>query len=234
VIELFSSITPAEVQALKLSLWVSFWSVVISLPAGVMIAWILARKKFWGKVALDAVVHLPLALPPVVTGYLLLVFLGRKGLVGEFLYEYLGITVAFNWKGAALAAAVMAFPLLVRAVRLSIEAVDQGLEAAARTLGAGPVRVFFSITLPLILPGILTGALLAFARSLGEFGATITFVSNIPGQTRTLPLALYTFTQTPGGEAAAMRLCAVSIIISIIALALSETLNKRLQSKMEK
>ncbi len=226
------NISQSELEAVKLSLWVAFWAVFISLPFGAAIAWILARRNFWGKTLLDAIVHLPLVLPPVVTGYLLLVFLGRKGALGAWLHDFLGVTVAFNWKGAAIAAGVMAFPLLVRAVRLSIEAIDQGLESAARTLGAGPLRVFFTITLPLTLPGILTGVLLAFARSLGEFGATITFVSNIPGETRTLPLALYTFTQAPGGETAAMRLCVLSIIISVMALALSENMNRRIQARM--
>ena len=187
--------TQMELEALRLSLWVSAWAVLGSLPPGIFIAWILARKQFFGKSLLDGVVHLPLVLPPVVTGYLLLVVMGKRGFIGGWLYELTGISFAFDWKGAALAAAVMAFPLLVRAIRLSIEAVDMGLEEAARTLGAGPVWVFFTITLPLVIPGVLTGAILAFARSLGEFGATITFVSNIPGETRTLPIALYSLIQ---------------------------------------
>jgi molybdate transport system permease protein len=186
------------------------------------LAWILARKKFIGKALLDGLTHLPLVLPPVVTGYLLLLLMGRKGVIGAWLYQNLGVSFAFNWKGAALASAIVAFPLLVRAVRLSIELVDTGLEEAARTLGAGPVRTFFTITIPLITPGIITGVILAFARSLSEFGATITFVSNIPGQTRTLPLALYTLTQVPDGEAGALRLCVISIIIAFIALIMSE------------
>ena len=169
----------------------------------------------------------------MVIGYVLLILLGRKGLLGEALYSALGISFAFNWKGAAAASAVMAFPLLVRAIRLSIESVDQGLEAAARTLGAGPARVFFTITIPLVVPGIVTGVILAFARSLGEFGATITFVSNIPGETRTLPLALYTLTQVPGGDAGALRLCIISVIVAMLALVASEILTRRVASKMK-
>ncbi len=225
-------LTPLESDALRLSLWVSSWAVLGSLPLGILTAWLLARWRFPGKVVVDGIIHLPLVLPPVVTGYLLLVVLGRKGLLGEWLYQGLGISVAFNWKGAAVAAAVMSFPLMVRAVRLSIEAVDPGLEAAARTLGAGPVRVFFTITLPLVLPGIFTGLILAFARSLGEFGATITFVSNIPGETQTLPLALYTLTQVPDGEAGAMRLCAVAILVAMIALIASEVTAKRVEKRL--
>jgi molybdate transport system permease protein len=183
---------------------------------------------------LDGLVHLPLVLPPVVTGYLLLVLLGRNGFVGDFLYTYLGIVLAFNWKGAVLAAAVMSFPLLVRAVRLSLESVDRGLEAAARTLGAGPARVFFTVTLPLTVPGIITGGILAFARSLGEFGATITFVSNIRGQTQTLPLALYTLTQVPDGETGAMRLCLLSVFIAMVALVCSEVLARRFAARLRR
>ena len=220
--------TQMELEALRLSLWVSMWAVLGSLPPGVFIAWVLARKQFPGKTLLDGAVHLPLVLPPVVTGYLLLVVMGRKGPLGGWLFELTGISFAFDWKGAALAAAVMAFPLLVRAVRLSVEAVDLGLEEAARTLGAGPVRVFFTITLPLVIPGILTGAILAFARSLGEFGATITFVSNIPGETRTLPIALYSLIQMPGGEIGALRLCIIAILVSLFALIASEFLARRL------
>jgi len=190
-------LTPVELEAFRLSLWVSGWAVAGSLPLGILLAWILARQPFPGKSLLDGLVHLPLVLPPVAIGYLLLVLLGRRGIIGAWLYENLGITLAFTWKGAALAAAVMAFPLLVRAVRLSFEGVDQKLESAARTLGAGPVRVFFTVTLPLVTPGIIAGFILAFARSLGEFGATITFVSNIRGETQTLPLALYTLAQVP-------------------------------------
>jgi molybdate transport system permease protein len=194
---------------------------------------VLARKDFPGKTLLDGLIHLPLVLPPVVIGYVLLILLGRKGLLGEALYNALGISFAFNWKGAAVASAAMAFPLLVRAIRLSVEGVDQGLEAAARTLGAGPARVFFTVTIPLVVPGILTGVILAFARSLGEFGATITFVSNIPGETRTLPLALYTLTQVPGGDAGALRLCVISVIVAMLALMASEILTRRVATKMK-
>lgn len=225
-------LTPLEAEALRLSLWVSLWAVAASLPPGVLAAWLLARKNFPGKTLLDGLIHLPLVLPPVVIGYVLLVLLGRKGLVGGALYDALGISLAFNWKGAAVASSVMAFPLLVRAIRLSIESVDQGLEAAARTLGAGPLRVFFTITIPMVVPGIVTGVILAFARSLGEFGATITFVSNIPGQTRTLPLALYTLTQVPGGDAGALRLCVISVIVALLALVASEILTRRVALKM--
>ena len=229
----FLTLTPVELEALKLSLWVSCWAVAASLPLGILSAWMLARLQFPGKALLDSLIHLPLVLPPVVIGYFLLVIFGRRGIVGAWLYHTLGITFAFNWKGAALAAAVMAFPLLVRAVRLSLEGVDRGLEAAARTLGAGPIRVFFTITLPLIIPGIMTGVILAFARSLGEFGATITFVSNIQGETQTLPLALYTLTQVPGGEGGAMRLCIISVGLGMAALIVSETQARRLAVKRE-
>jgi len=228
----FWHLTDIEIEALRLSLWVSGWAVAASLPIGILAAWVLARLRFPGKNLLDGMVHLPLVLPPVVTGYLLLVLLGRNGLIGAALYKYLGIVLAFNWKGAVLAAAVMSFPLLVRAVRLSLESVDQGLEAAARTLGAGPVRVFFTVTLPLMAPGIITGLILAFARSLGEFGATITFVSNIRGETQTLPLALYTLTQVPDGEIGAMRLCILSVLIAMAALVCSEILARRFAARM--
>ncbi|MGC8491627.1 MAG: molybdate ABC transporter permease subunit [Syntrophobacteraceae bacterium] len=230
----FFALTPVEIEALKLSLWVSCWAVAMSLPFGILAAWVLARGKFPGKSALDGLIHLPLVLPPVVLGYLLLVLLGNRGILGAWLHKTLGITIAFTWKGAALASAVMAFPLLVRAVRLSIENVDRGLEAAARTLGAGPLRVFFTVTLPLVIPGVIAGAILAFARSLGEFGATITFVSNIRGETQTLPLALYTLTQVPGGEHAAMRLCIISIVLGMAALVASEILARRYAARMER
>lgn len=220
-------LTDIELEALRLSLTVSGWAVICSLPLGIAAAWILARLEFPGKSLMDGVIHLPLVLPPVVIGYLLLVGMGRQGVLGAFLYKYTGLTFAFNWKGAALAASVMAFPLLVRSVRLSIESIDQGLEHAARTLGAGPVRVFFTITLPLMIPGIITGIILAFARSLGEFGATITFVSNIPDQTRTLPLALYTLTQMPGQETGAMRLCVIAVVIAMAALVFSGYLSRQ-------
>jgi len=221
------SLTPAEAEALLLSLKVAFWSVAASLPIAVALAWLLSRRDFFGKSLLDAVVHLPLVLPPVVVGYFLLLTFGKRGPVGSLLDEYLGISFAFRWTGAALACAVMGLPLLVRAVRQSLDAVDRGLEAAAATLGASPPWVFATVTLPLILPGILTGVLLSFARSLGEFGATITFVSNIPGETQTLPLAIYTFTQVPGGDAQAMRLCILSILLSLAALMASEVLLRR-------
>ena len=227
------ALTPLELEAIKLSLWVSGWAVAASLPFGILTAWMLARLQFPGKALLDSLVHLPLVLPPVVIGYFLLVIFGHRGIVGAWLYNTLGISFAFNWKGAALAAAVMAFPLLVRAVRLSLEGVDRGLEAAARTLGAGPIRVFFTITLPLIIPGIMTGVILAFARSLGEFGATITFVSNIQGETQTLPLALYTLTQVPGGEGGAMRLCIISVGLGMAALIVSEIQSRRLAVRRE-
>jgi molybdate transport system permease protein len=225
-------LTPLETEAQQLSLRVAFWSVLGSLPFGLLVAWLLARRDFVGKGLLNGLVHLPLVLPPVVVGYLLLRLFSRSGPLGSLLEDSLGISIAFTWKGAALAAAVMAFPLMVRAMRLSLEAVDRRLEAAARTLGASRGNAFLTITLPLMSPGILAGAILAFARSLGEFGATITFVSNIPGETRTLPLALYSLTQTPDGEAGAMRLAALSIILAFAALAASEFLARRLQRRL--
>jgi molybdate transport system permease protein len=220
-------LTPAESEALNLSLKVALCSVAASLPVAVAVAWVLSRLRFPGKGLLDAVVHLPLVLPPVVVGYFLLVLFGRQGPIGALLHDYLGITFAFRWTGAALASAVMGFPLLARAVRQSLDGVDTGLEAAAATLGASPAWVFTTVTLPLILPGILTGMLLSFARSLGEFGATITFVSNIPGETQTLPLAIYTFTQIPGGDTQALRLCILSVALSLGALWGSEFLLRR-------
>jgi molybdate transport system permease protein len=227
------TLTAIEVEALRLSLWVSLWAVAGSLPLGILTAWVLARLRFPGKQLLDGLVHLPLVLPPVVVGYLLLVLFGRKGPIGAFLYDRFGVTFAFDWKGAALAAAVMSFPLMVRAARLGIENVDRGLEAAARTLGAGPVRVFFTVTLPLAVPGLITGIILAFARSLGEFGATITFVSNIQGQTQTMPLALFNLTQVPGGESrCAAFVPAVDRTISLIALILSEMSARRFTARM--
>ena len=225
------SLTPAEAEALLLSLKVAFWSVAASLPVGVALAWLLARRDFPGKSLFDALIHLPLVLPPVVVGYFLLLLFGRRGFIGAPLDEYLGISFAFRWTGAALACAVMGLPLLVRAVRQGFDAVDPGLEAAAATLGASPAWVFATVTLPLVLPGLLTGMLLAFARSLGEFGATITFVSNIPGETQTLPLAIYTFTQVPGGDAQAMRLCILSILLSLAALMASELLLRRANAR---
>jgi molybdate transport system permease protein len=222
-------LTLDEWEIIQLSLKVAFWSVLCSLPVAIAIALLLARCDFPGKSVFDAVVHLPLVLPPVVIGYFLLLALGRHGPLGALLEEYLGIVVAFRWSGAAVAAAVMGFPLMVRAIRLSVESIDSGLEAAARTLGATRWRVLFTVTLPLALPGILTGALLSFARGLGEFGATITFVSNIPGETRTLPLAIYTQTQVPGGDSAAMRLSIIAIVLSLVALMVSEWLVQRAQ-----
>jgi molybdate transport system permease protein len=220
-------LSPAELEVLSLSLKVAFWGVLCSLPVALALAYLLARAEFPGKVLLDGIVHLPLVLPPVVIGYLLLVLLGRNGPLGAWLAEQLGIVFAFRWTGAALAASVMGLPLAVRAMRQAIEAVDRKLEAAASTLGAPPLAVFVSVTLPLILPGVLNGMLLSFARSLGEFGATITFVSNIPGETQTLPLAIYSLTQVPGGDAQALRLCVLSVAISLSALVVSEVLLRR-------
>ncbi|MCO5155985.1 MAG: molybdate ABC transporter permease subunit [Aquamicrobium sp.] len=226
-------LSPSEWDAVRLSIRVSIWATVASLPLGIVVAYVLARKEFWGKAALNGLVHLPLILPPVVTGYLLLLTFGRRGPVGAFLYEHFGIVFSFRWTGAALACAVMAFPLMVRAIRLSIEAVDRRLEAAAGTLGASPLWVFATVTLPLILPGIITGMILAFAKAMGEFGATITFVSNIPGETQTLPSAIYTFTQVPGGNAGAMRLTAISIVIAMTALVASEALARRVAARLD-
>ncbi|MFO1304624.1 MAG: molybdate ABC transporter permease subunit [Burkholderiales bacterium] len=222
-----SGLTPDEVQILLLSLRVALVSVLVSLPVAVLVAYVLARFAFPGKTLFDAIVHLPLVLPPVVVGFALLVLLGKRGPLGSLLDQWFGIVVAFKWTGAAIASAVMGFPLMVRAIRLSFEAIDKRLEVAGRTLGASRLRVFASITLPLALPGIVTGTLLSFARGLGEFGATITFVSNIPGETQTLPLAIYTFTQAPGGDAQALRLSIVAVLLSILALAASEWLTRR-------
>lgn len=224
--------SPAEWTAIRLSLKVAMWAVGTSLPLGIVIALVLARGRFWGREVLDVCVHLPLILPPVVTGYILLILFGRHGPLGRLLWKTVGFTFAFRWTGAALASAVVAFPLMVRAIRLSIEAVNRKLEDAAGTLGAGPLWVFATVTLPLILPGIMAGAILAFARSLGEFGATITFVSNIPGETQTLPTAIYTFTQVPGGDVGALRLTLVSVLISAIALFLSEFAARRVARRV--
>lgn len=223
---LSSALTPDEWRAVALSLRVSFWATLVSLPLGVAVAYVLARHEFWGKQALNGLVHLPLILPPVVTGYILLLSFGRKGFVGELLDQYLGIVLAFRWTGAALAAAVMAFPLMVRAIRLAIEAVDPKLEQAAATLGASRPWVFVTVTLPLILPGVIAGAILAFAKAMGEFGATITFVSNIPGQTQTLPSAIYSFLQVPGGDGQAARLVLIAVAIALLALFLSEWIGR--------
>ncbi len=225
-------LTPLELEALSLSLRVALWAVLVSLPLGLATAWLLARHEFVGKTLVDGLVHLPLVVPPVAVGYLLLVLLGRRGPLGGWLYDSFGITLIFTWQGAAVASAVMAFPLMVRSIRLSLEAIDNRLETAARTLGAPRVRVFATITLPLATPGILTGVVLAFARSLGEFGATITFVSNIAGETRTLPIALYTLIQSPGGEAGAARLMAISLALAILALLASEFLARRISARL--
>jgi molybdate transport system permease protein len=225
-------LTPDEWEAIGLSLRVSLWAVVASLPLAVAVAMLLARTRFPGKSLFDAVVHLPLVLPPVVVGYLLLVLLGRKGPVGAWLESTFGLVFAFRWTGAAVAAAVMGFPLMVRAMRLSIEAVDTRIESAAATLGANRAWVFATVTLPLMLPGIITGLLLSFARSLGEFGATITFVSNIPGETRTLPIAIYAYTQVPGGDLQALRLSVIAVVLSLAALLVSEFLVRRATARV--
>ncbi len=222
---------PAEWQAIALSLKVAVWATLAALPPGLFIAFALARWEFPGRQILNGLVHLPLILPPVVTGYLLLLTFGKTGPVGSVL-EPLGIVFAFRWTGAALAAGIMAFPLLVRAIRLSIEAVDPKLEQAAATLGAPKGWVFITVTLPLILPGILAGAILAFAKAMGEFGATITFVSNIPGQTQTLPSAIYAFLQVPGSESAAIRLVIISVAIAMLALVLSEIAAQRIARRV--
>ncbi|WP_181706572.1 molybdate ABC transporter permease subunit [Chthonobacter rhizosphaerae] len=213
--------------AIVLSLKIAAVATLASLPVGILVAHLLARGRFRGKTLLDGIVHLPLVLPPVVTGYVLLLLFGRRGPIGAFLADTFGIVLSFRWTGAALACAVMGFPLMVRAIRLSIEAVDQRLEQAASTLGAGPVATFLLVTLPLALPGVLVGSVLAFAKALGEFGATITFVSNIPGETRTISAAIYTATQTPDGDAEALRLTVVSVVIALTALVVSELLTRR-------
>ena len=225
-------ISPAEWTAILLSLRVAVVATLVATPFGIALAWLLARHDFWGKSFLDAVVHLPLVLPPVVTGYLLLLTFGRKGLVGGFLADTLGIVFAFRWTGAALACGLMSFPLLVRPMRLSIEAIDRRLEQAAETLGAAPWKVFFTVTLPLALPGVLAGMVLGFAKAIGEFGATITFVSNIPGETQTISAAIYTLTQVPGGDAAALKLVVVAIVISLAALMASEWLARRATARL--
>jgi len=224
--------TPEEWSALLLSLRVAAWSMAIMLVPGIACAALLARKNFRGKVLLDAAIHLPLVLPPVVVGYVLLLSLGRHGWIGGWFYDWWGIEIAFTWKAAAIASAVMGFPLLVRAVRLAIELVDPRLEQAACTLGSSPWRVFLTITLPLALPGVLTGMVLAFARSLGEFGATITFAGNIEGVTRTLPTAIFTYTQVPGGDGPAMRLLLISVALSFAALIASEICAKWLTRRI--
>ena len=229
---MFDAFSADELTAIRLSLKVAAVAALASLPLGVLVGWLLARTRFPGKALLDALVHLPLVLPPVVMGYALLVTLGTQGAVGAFLKEHLGLVFAFRWTGAALACAVMGFPLMVRAIRLSLEATDRRLEQAASTLGAGPWRVFFTVTLPLAWPGLVAGCVLAFAKALGEFGATITFVSNIPGETQTLASAIYTYTQVPGGDLAAMRLTIISIVLSLGALIASEFLSRRIAARV--
>ncbi|MDN5568687.1 MAG: molybdate ABC transporter permease subunit [Paracoccus sp. (in: a-proteobacteria)] len=225
-------LTPQEWQAVALSLKVSVWATVLSLPFGVLVAYVLARFDFWGKQVLNGLVHLPLILPPVVTGYILLLGFGTRGPVGGFLQDCCGIVLAFRWTGAALAAAIMSFPLMVRAIRLAIEAVDPKLEQVAGTLGASRAWVFATVTLPLILPGIVAGAILAFAKAMGEFGATITFVSNIPGQTQTLPSAIYSFLQVPGGEGSALRLVLIAVAIAMLALIASEWVGRAIARRI--
>jgi molybdate transport system permease protein len=222
-----------EWTAILLSLRVSTVAMLVSLPFGIAVALLLARGRFWGKSLLNGVIHMPLILPPVVTGFILLILFGRKGPIGAFLDAHFGIVFSFRWTGAALACGIMGFPLMVRSIRLSIEAVDRKLEEAAGTLGAGPGWIFLTITLPLILPGVIAGMILSFAKAMGEFGATITFVSNIPGETQTLSSAIYTFTQVPGGDAGALRLTVVAIVISMVALLASEFLARLVGRRLE-
>ena len=228
----FWHLSADEWNAIRLSLRVATVGTLVSIPIGVFVAYALARWRFPGKFLIDGLVHLPLVLPPVVTGYILLLLFGRKGPIGAFLDQHFGIVFSFRWTGAALAADVMGFPLLVRAIRLSFEAADRRLEDAARTLGANSIVTFFTVILPLALPGILAGAVLAFAKALGEFGATITFVSNIPGETRTLPTAIYTYTQVPGGDFQAAQLAAVAVVLSLLALLVSEFLSRRMSARI--
>ena len=223
---------PEEFEALRLSLSVASRSVLLSLPVALLLAWVLTRKRFYGRTLLDAFVHLPLVLPPVVVGYILLLLFGTRGPIGAWLNQSFGVQLVFTRNGAALATAVMSFPLMVRAMRISLENVDRGLEEAARTLGAAPLDRFASITLPLMLPGVLAGAITAFSAALGEFGAVITFVSNIPGETRTLPLALYTALQVPGGDAAAARLAAISFALGLSGLLMSEWFARRVRARL--
>jgi molybdate transport system permease protein len=225
-------LTPDEWEALRLTLRIGTWNLIIGLPLAIAVAWLLARCRFPGKELLNGLVHLPLILPPVVTGYILLILFGRRGPIGGLLESWFGIVVAFRWTGAVIAATVMAFPLMVRPIRLSIEAIDRRLEAAAGTLGANPLAVFATVTLPLALPGIVAGGILGFAKGMGEFGATITFVSNIPGETRTLPLAIYTFTQIPGGDLGAFRLSLIAVVVSLAALVAAELLGRRIARRI--
>ena len=220
-------LSPAEWVAIELSLRIAIVATAFALPFGIAIGWLLARKDFWGKTLLDGIVYLPLVLPPVVTGYLLLISFGRRGLIGAFLADHFGIVFSFRWTGAALSCGIMGFPLMVRPIRLALEAIDRRLEDAAATLGAGRFWVFLTITLPLALPGVIAGAVMCFARALGEFGATITFVSNIPGETQTISAAIYTLTQVPGGDAAAGGLVLVAIALSLIALIAAEWVARR-------
>ena len=220
-------LSPAEWTAVELSLRIAMVATAVALPFGVAVGWVLARKEFWGKALLDGIVYLPLVLPPVVTGYLLLISFGRRGPIGAFLADYFGIVLSFRWTGAALSCGVMGFPLMVRPIRLALEAIDRRLEEAGGTLGASPALVFLTITFPLALPGIIAGALLCFARALGEFGATITFVSNIPGETQTISAAIYSLLQVPDGDAAAGRLVIIAIIIALAALIASEWFARR-------
>jgi molybdate transport system permease protein len=226
------ALSPEEWTAVALSLKVAFWATLLSLPPGIAIAYVLARKSFWGKALVDGLVLLPLVLPPVVTGYILLLLFGRRAPIGAALADYFGIVLSFRWTGAVLSCGIMAFPLMVRAIRLSFEAIDNRLEDAAATLGANRFWAFLSITLPLAMPGVIAGAVLAFARALGEFGATITFVSNIPGETQTISAAIYSFLQVPGADAAALRLAVVAVAISLVALTLSEWLARRAAQRL--
>jgi molybdate transport system permease protein len=227
------TLSPEEWTAVRLSLKVAIVATVVGLPFGIAVALALARGRFWGHSLLNGLVLLPLILPPVVTGYVLLVLFGRRGPIGAFLADHFGIVFSFRWTGAALACGVMGFPLLVRAIRLSIEAVDTKLEQAAGTLGANRAWIFLTVTLPLTLPGVIAGVILCFAKAMGEFGATITFVSNIPGETQTLPSAIYTFTQVPGGDAGAFRLTLVSVAIAMLALFASELMARRVHRRLE-
>lgn len=231
MLKLFS-FTPAEITILLLSLKVAVFCVVLIIVPAISVAWLLARKSFFGKSLLDSIIHLPLVLPPVVPGYLLLLLLGNQGLIGKFLNIHFGFSLAFTWMGAVVASAVMAFPLMVRSIRLAISQVDRRLELAAQSLGARPISVFFSITLPLSMPGIITGLILAFSRSMGEFGATITFVGNIESETRTLPLAIYTLTQTPDGDLAALRLVIISMALALGALMISDRLERKASAQI--
>ncbi len=224
--------TDYEYQAVMISLKVALFALIWLLPIGLSLAWLLARKQFYGKSLLDSVIHLPLVMPPVVIGYLLLITMGRQGFIGKWLYQQFGLVFSFTWKGAVIACVVVSLPLMVRSIRLSLESVDSKLEQAASTLGASAWRVFWTITLPLTIPGLITGAMLSFARSLGEFGATITFVSNIPGETQTIPLAMFSFIETPGAEAQAARLCLISIVIALASLMISEWMARRLAVRL--